>query len=147
MANSATHSDEPGALLRAAAPLLVVLMIIGGLFLWIGIPVIWLWIASQLTKSTQPSIGPYMLIAFGIPISMFAMARVLKRIDSVHSRATGRQLTVRVALPWLKSMRGERHSVRPTTALDLIMLSTLALAMLAFAIWFFGFAGSSLPNP
>jgi hypothetical protein len=30
--------------------------------------------------------------------------------------------------------------------LDRVMIASVALAILAFAVWFFGFAGSSLPK-
>jgi hypothetical protein len=43
-------------------------------------------------------------------------------------------------------MRGERASNRPTTVLDLVMMVSVSLALTAFGIWFFFFAGSSIPN-
>jgi hypothetical protein len=128
------------------APILILTMICGGILLWLGIPLVWLWIASQLTSGTQPTIGPYMLIAFAIPLSMVVMAKILRRVDGLHSRITGRQLTVRVQLPWLKSMRGERQTERPTTALDVIMLGTATVALIAMVVWFLGFAGNPLPS-
>ncbi len=43
-------------------------------------------------------------------------------------------------------MRGERRVDRRNGVLDTVMIISVALAGVAFAIWFFGFAGSSLPS-
>jgi hypothetical protein len=42
-------------------------------------------------------------------------------------------------------MRAERGSTRRGSVLDRVMIVSVALALVAFGIWFFGFAGSSLP--
>jgi hypothetical protein len=47
---------------------------------------------------------------------------------------------------WMKSMRGERDSGRPRSVLDVVMVWSVALALLCFGVWFFAFAGSSLPT-
>jgi hypothetical protein len=143
-AANTTHRPTPGQ--RALAPLLILAMILGGILLWLGVPLIWLWVASQMASGTQPTIGPYMLIAVAIPVSMILLAKLLRSIDALHGRITGRQLTGRVQLPWLKSMRAERNTIRPTTALDVIMLATAAFAIVALGVWFLLFAGNSLPT-
>jgi hypothetical protein len=43
-------------------------------------------------------------------------------------------------------MRGERGSGHPRTVLDVVMVFSVSLALLCFAVWFFVFAGSSLPT-
>jgi hypothetical protein len=43
-------------------------------------------------------------------------------------------------------MRGERGSGHQTTVLDVVMISSVAIAGTAFGVWFFLFAGSSLPG-
>jgi len=47
---------------------------------------------------------------------------------------------------WTRSMRGERKVDRRGGVLDRVMIISVALAGVAFAVWFFGFAGSSLPG-
>ena len=39
-----------------AAAIIVLAMLLAALFLWVGIPLLWLYIASQLVHSSQPSI-------------------------------------------------------------------------------------------
>ena len=131
---------------RPIAIFLVVLMGIGSIVLWIGIPVGWVWVASRTVKSSQPSLGPYLLVLFATPISMWLWSRLLFKMNSVYSSVTGQTYEVRTQLPWHKSMRGERGSGRPTTVLDLVMIVSVSLALTAFAVWFFVFAGSSLPG-
>ena len=114
--------------------------------LWIGIPVGWVWVASRTVKSSQPSLGPYVLVLLATPLSMWLWSKLLFRLNDLYSRLTGQTHEVRTQLPWHRSMRGERASNRPTTVLDLVMIVSVSIALTAFGIWFFFFAGSSIPN-
>jgi hypothetical protein len=133
-----------GRILLAA--LLIALMAIGSVVLWLGIPVGWLYLASRIVKSSQPSLGPYVLVLVGIPVSMIVVGKALSRLNRAYGEVTGATPAGRVRSPWMKSMRGERDSGRPRTVLDVVMVWSVALALLSFAIWFFLFAGSSLPT-
>jgi hypothetical protein len=131
---------------KPVAVLLVLLMAVGSVFLWIGIPVGWIWIASRIVKTSQPSFGPYVLVLLATPLSMWLVGRFLFKLNGVYARVTGQTYEVRTQLPWHKSLRDSRASNRPTTVLDLVMMISVTLALTAFGIWFFFFAGSSLPN-
>ena len=128
------------------ALLLIVLMAVGSVILWIGIPVGWIYAVSHMVNSSQPSLGPYVLLIFGIPITMALFGKLLFGLDHVYSRVTRQDSEVRFRAPWLKSMRGERNVARRLTVLEMTMIISVSVALLGFAIWFFGFAGSSLPN-
>jgi hypothetical protein len=130
---------------KPIAVLLVLLMALGSVFLWIGIPVGWVWIASRTVKTSQPTFGPYLLVLVATPLSMWLWAKLLFRLNGLYARVTGQTYEVRTQLPWHKSLRDQR-STRPTTVLDLVMMISVSLALTAFGIWFFFFAGSSLPN-
>lgn len=131
---------------RLGATGLILLMIFCSLMLWAGIPVLWLFIGSRVVDSTQPSMGPYMLVAVGILASVIIDALIISRLNQTYQRITHSEGKVRIPLPWLRSMRGERSSGRPTSVLDVILVGTVALAAIAAAVWFFAFAGSSLPG-
>ena len=135
---------RPGA--RLSAFFLIVLMAIGSVVLWIAIPLAWLYLGSQLTSSSQPTIGPYVVVLIGIPVSMFIVGRLLARLNGVYGQVTGKTPEVRVQLPWHRSMRAEREGSHPRTVLDVVMVCSVVLALLVFGIWFFLFAGSSLPG-
>ena len=129
---------------RPMALLLILLMAVGSVILWIGIPVGWVWVASRTVKTSQPSLGPYLLVLFAVPVSMWVWGRFLFRMNGLYSRLTGQDYEVRAQLPWHKSMRGERTSGRPTTVLDIVMVVSVSIAMLLFGVWFLLFAGSPI---
>jgi hypothetical protein len=131
---------------RLLGALLIALMAIGSVLLWLGIPVGWLYIVSRLVKSSQPSMGPYVLLIVGIPASMIVVGKGLSKLNRVYGEVMGTTSTARVRSPWMKSMRGERDSGRQRTVLDVVMVWSVALALLCFGVWFFAFAGSSLPS-
>jgi hypothetical protein len=131
---------------RLLGALLIALMAIGSVLLWLGIPIGWLYIVSRLVKSSQPSMGPYVLLIVGIPASMIVVGKALSKLNRVYGDVMGTTSTARVRSPWMKSMRGERDSGRQRTVLDAVMVWSVALALLCFGVWFFAFAGSSLPS-
>jgi hypothetical protein len=128
------------------AVLLIALMAIFSVVLWLGIPIGWLYLASRIAKSSQPSMGPYVLVLVGIPASMVVVGKLLSRLNRTYGALTGAAPAVRTRSAWMKSLRGERDSARPRTMLDVVMVWSVALALVCFAIWFFAFAGSSLPG-
>jgi hypothetical protein len=134
------------ALSKPTALVLIVLMAIGSVAMWIAVPVFWIWLAGRMQEGSQPSLGPYLLILFGIPITMVAVAKLLSKLNAAYGRVTGAEPRVRMQMPWNKSMRGERGSSTQATVLDVVMLISVSIALVAFAIWFFGFAGSSMPS-
>ena len=145
------QEEQPASLGRRvartpAAALVLLLMALGSILLWLAIPVGWVWIASQIVDSSQPSFGPYLLILIAVPISMYLAGKALFRLDGVFARLTGRDDEVRLQMPWHKSMRGERESGHKPTVLEAVMIISVSLALLSFAFWFFVFAGSSLPG-
>lgn len=155
MAHRQTTRDETAAPERslgrsiATAPvalLLIALMAIGSVVLWLGIPVGWLYLASQLVDSSQPTLGPYVLVIFGIPVTMFLFGKLLFTLDRVFERVTGRTSETDFRPPWLKSMRAERAPSRRLTVLEGVMIVSVSVALVAFAVWFFAFAGSPLPT-
>ena len=125
---------------------LVSLMVLGGLMLWFGNPVVWLWIGSQMSETQGVSMGPYAVVAFGIIASTIAVAWGLARIHRRYQEVSGRIPTVRVRLPWMRSVRGEEDSRPEITVLDVVVVSTALLGIVAAVFWFLFLAGSSLPS-
>ena len=154
MANSATtsharpqQSRTKKLLWSPVAILLVLLMAVGSILMWIGLPLGLIWLASSLTSSSQPSLGPYLLILIGLPVGMVIIGKALGSLDRMHGRITGRTDDDRQRAAWLQSMRDERGPKRKErSVLDTVMIISVILAIVAGAVWFFGFAGSSLPS-
>jgi hypothetical protein len=124
---------------------LVTLMVLGGLMLWFGNPVIWLWIGSQMSETQGASMGPYAVVALGIVASTVLVAWGLARIHRRYQEVSGHTPTVRVRLPWLRSVRGEEDARPEVTVLDVVMVLTALMGLCAAAVWFIGFAGPPLP--
>jgi hypothetical protein len=131
---------------KAAAAVLILAMSFAALLLWVGIPIGWLWIGSQLVSSSQPSMGPYAVVAIGIVASVVIDAMILSRLNRTYQRVTDSDGQVRIQLPWMKSMRGEREAPRQTTVLDIILVGSVTLAGLAMLLWWVFLAGSPLPG-
>jgi hypothetical protein len=122
-------------------------MVLGSAVMWLGAPVGWLWLASHLQQASQPTLGPYALILVGLPASMALIGAGLAALDRRFARITGYDPDERrIAAPWLRSVRGERAAGRRRTVLDVVMIASVAVAWSAFLVWFFAFAGSSLPG-
>jgi hypothetical protein len=131
---------------RVAAVALIAAMSVGSLVMWAGIPALWLLIASKLSSAQRAGLGPYLLIIIGIPASMAVVGKLLSRLNRVYGRVTGTTPTVRVRMPWHRSLRGEEEGRHPRTVLDVVMVCTVLTAAVVFGFWFFFLAGSSLPG-
>jgi heme/copper-type cytochrome/quinol oxidase subunit 2 len=116
--------------LRAGASgLLVVLMMLGaGLVLWIGVPVGWLYVGSQVQSATD-SIGTAILVMLvGVVVSIVAVVPILGWLNRKHLE--------------LRAARGlDTHG---QTALETVMTVSVVVAVIAFVIWFFVIVG---PGP
>jgi hypothetical protein len=132
-------SWNPGAVM------LVALMALGSVMMWIGVPLGLIYLASKLADTPNPSMGPYLLVLIGLPIGMAVIGKGLGALNRAHIRVTGAE-TDAYRPGWTRSMRGERRVDRRNGVLDKVMIVSVALALVAFGIWFFGFAGSSLPT-
>jgi heme/copper-type cytochrome/quinol oxidase subunit 2 len=117
-------------LLRAGASgLILVLMMLGaGLVLWIGVPIGWLWVGSQVQGATD-SIGTAIFVMLvGVVASIVAIVPILGWLNRKHLE--------------LRAARGlDTHG---QTALEAVMTVSVTIAVIAFVVWFFVIAG---PGP
>ena len=125
---------------------LIALMAIGSVVMWLGVPIGLIYLASRVADSTTPSMGPYVLILVGLVVGMMAVGKLLGALDRYHGRVTGLDDGKPQQAAWMKSMRGERERKRRRSVLDSVMIISVGVALLLFGIWFFAFAGSSLPG-
>ena len=126
----------------ARSALLIVLMSAVSLFMWIGVPLAWLWIAAQVSSDYQ---AIYLWVLFAIPLTMVAVGWVLFRINAVYIRVSHEPAGPRQTA-WLRSQAHDRSSSEPKRAIEVIMACSVGLAMALMAVWFFFFAGSPLPG-
>jgi hypothetical protein len=120
------------ALLRTgnAAIVLVAIMVLGSIVLWVGTPLAWLWIGSQVQGQTE-SLGDALAVAFvGVVITIMLLASVLSRLSDVY-RANR-----------MARGRGDPGHV----VLEGVLVVSAGITVTVFAIWFLFFAGAA-PAP
>jgi hypothetical protein len=128
-----------------AAIVLVALMALGSVVMWLGVPFGLIYLASKLADTPNPSMGPYLVVLIGLPIGMAVVGKGLGALNRAHIRLTGAEIDD-YRPGWTRSMRAERQVERRGGVLDRVMIVSVGVAALAFVVWFFGFAGSSLPG-
>src|SRR5439155_8693219 len=68
----------------AAAVLVLLIMFIGSLVLWIGTPLLWLWIGSQIEGATS-SLGTALGLSFiGVVATIALLAALLAKLSDVY---------------------------------------------------------------
>ena len=114
----------------AGAILVVSIMFLGSLGLWVGTPLLWLWVGSQIQGSTE-SLGTALGAAFlGAVVTIGVLASVLARLSDVY-----------------RSNRLARGLPDPGhVVLEGVLVVSAGVTIVAFVIWFFLFAGAA-PAP
>ena len=116
-------------LLRTGAGTILVaaIMFIGSLGLWVGTPLLWLWVGSQIQGATS-SLGTALGAAFvGAVLTIAAVASVLAKLSDVYRancRARGRD--------------DPGHLM-----LEGVLVVSAGITLTGFVVWFFLFAGTS----
>jgi len=128
-----------------AAIMLVALMALGSVVMWFGVPLGLIYLASRLADTPNPSMGPYLLVLIGLPVGMAVVGKGLGALNRAHIRLTGAEVD-EYRPGWTRSMRAERKVERRGGVLDRVMIISVGVAVVIAAVWFFGFAGSSLPG-
>lgn len=119
--------------------------------LWTGFPLFAVWVGSKVQGSFgSPSMTAVLVVVLVFAILVFAGAMALAWLNARYDELTGRPAPPRQVYPWLQSMRAERQTEirrqRGVSAAERVVVIAVVGAILALEIWFFFFAGSSLPN-
>lgn len=144
-ADSITMTDHrPHSSSRTLAAGLVAAMALGSVVMWVAVPAAWVLLAAQVSE-TRPTLMPLMMIFIGAPLTMLPAAKLLGVLDRRHQEVTGTLDERRRHAPWNTSMR-DSGDEGPRSVLAVVMVTSVALAFVALGVWFFLFAGSSLPS-
>jgi hypothetical protein len=143
-----THKllHRSGAVVRGAFSGLSALLL--SLVVALGIPLVWVWIASQLAgtkRDLTPSLA--VLITTGILVSYWVALVVGSRLRGRWVSADQQRASVR-RMSWNRSFRDEpRHAGdEQSDPVERLFVIVAVLGIVAFEVWFFFFAGSPLPN-
>ena len=116
--------------------------------IWTGAPLLGLWVGSKVAPDSGISMLAVAVVAVVIGAVAFTLVRLLGHLQAAHDRVTGHE-TARRQTSWLKPMsgqrtRGEGGQAPSMTASDYVFVGAVIIAVAAFEIWFFFYAGSSL---
>jgi hypothetical protein len=116
-------------LLRAGASGLILMMIMlgGGLVLWIGVPFGWLYLGSQIQAATDSVGTAIAAMMIGVVVSILLIVPALGWLNRKHVE--------------LREARGIETT---GTALEAVMTVSVLVAVIAFTLWFFVLEG---PGP
>jgi hypothetical protein len=107
-----------------------------------GVPLAWLWIASQLESSLfQVHYGPLVVMVVGMLGTYLAAIELAARVDR-----RDRTVQPRRPMNWNRSLSAERRPGARATSMERMFITATVTVAVAFEVWLFAFAGSSLPG-
>ena len=111
----------------AGAALVVLIMFIGSLVLWIGTPLLWLWVGSQIQGATD-SLGAGLAAMFvGVVATIAVLAALLAKLSNTYR-----------ANCVARGLNDPGHLV-----LEGVLVVSAGVTVAGFVIWFLFFAGAS----
>jgi hypothetical protein len=123
---------------RVVAAFLWVLMAIGSIAMWVGVPAGWLYVAGQITSDQAQHI---MLSVLGVPLAIIIWARGLFWLNRLHMRVTMPRL-----MREIEEADDEDEPRVIRGPLEPLIVGSLAFAILAMFVWFFFFADRPPPT-
>jgi hypothetical protein len=141
------HVAGRAALRRIALGIATILVSIN---IWTGSPLLALWVGSQTVGSNGLSMGAVFVVVLVLAACSMGLTVALTWLSARYDKLTGRPAAARQTSPWLRSMRGEREEIarqsRGISPVERVVVISVVACVITFEIWFFFFAGSSLPN-
>jgi hypothetical protein len=120
--------------------------LVGALLIGFGVPLFWIFVASQFYGKTGAVNGPVAaFIGTGILVSYYGLLLIA---SYVRARLLKREMGRPARDPWNRSMRdtpykpGERQS----DPVERLFVATAIVSMIAFLVWFAFFAGAPFPT-
>ena len=118
--------------------------------IWTGGPLLAVWVGSQVAGGSGLSMGALFAVVAVLAVSVAGGVVALTWLSARYDALTGRPPAQRRTSPWMRSMRGEREEDakkrQGTSGVERIVVFSVVAAVAAFEVWFFFFAGSSLPK-
>jgi hypothetical protein len=119
--------------------------------LWTGAPLFAVWVGSKVQGNLNNlSMTALFSVIVVLAVMVFLLATALTWLNAKYDEVSGRPPAARHTSPWLRSLRDEpEEDIRRKygiSAVERVVVVSVVAAVMAFEIWFFFFAGSSLPN-
>jgi membrane protein YdbS with pleckstrin-like domain len=115
--------------------------IVLGAVVGLGVPVLWIWIGSQVQNSTAPSWTALAVVHVGMITTLLAIAGVF---SFFVARAGERK---RARVDWMRGQSEERHqdTIAEVHPLEMIVIFAVFVDVIVFLVWFFFFADPGNP--
>jgi multisubunit Na+/H+ antiporter MnhC subunit len=121
--------------------------IVGALLIGFGVPLFWIFIASQFYDKTGAVTGPVaVFIGTGILVSYYGLLLIASwvrgRLLRRQAQGRGRRAS------WNRSMRDTpyRPGQERSDPIERLFVATAIVSLVAFLVWFALFAGAPFPN-
>jgi hypothetical protein len=118
---------------------------------WTGAPLFAIWVGSKVQGNLNNiSMTALFSVVLVLAVSVFGLGYLLTWLNVKYDEVTGRPPAARRTSPWMRSMRDERvedvQQKYGISGVERIVVICAVVGCLAFEIWFFFFAGSSLSH-
>jgi hypothetical protein len=118
--------------------------------LWTGAPLLAVWVGAQAQGGRVLSLRGVLTVLVVLATLAFLLGWALAWLTAKYDQLVGRPPALTRTSPWQRHMRGEldehlrtRYSL---SAPERVVAACVIAGVVAFEIWFFFFAGSSLPS-
>ena len=145
MAERVAEQTAPRPASRFKRVALAILMAIVAVNIWTGSPLFALWVGSKVQGGGPPKMSALVAVIAVLGTLSYLLYQLMQRIGRAYDKAAGIQPGVRTHAPWMRSMRDEEKrdpTARPVPATERIVVVSVIVAVVAFEIWFFFFAGA-----
>ena len=120
-------------------PFKVAGFVLGVAFLGVGVPLLWVFIASKMADTfLKVPLLPLFVMVAGLLATYMALGALVTRYDKE------RQAMGPPRMSWNRSLSADRNASAATTQWERVFITTAIIVAILFEIWFFLFAGSSL---
>lgn len=140
------RSETPGWY-RPARLGLAVLTALLTVNLYTGAPLLAIWVGSQVQGGTGLTMSAVAAVLGVLAVAVTLIVIALVRVESLYKFLSGEPVHTKRISPWMRSLRDERPELaerRPMTGFEKTLIAAVVVAALAFEVWFFFFAGSSI---
>jgi hypothetical protein len=118
--------------------------------IWTGAPLLAVWVGSQAQGGRVISLRGVVTVLVVLAVLAFLLGWALAWLSAKYDQLVGRPPTLARTSPWQRRMRGELDEHLRTryalSAPERVVAACVIAGVLAFEVWFFFFAGSSLPS-
>jgi len=126
---------------RIEVAALAVVIVLGSLLLWVGVPFGGLWVAGQVAAS---ALGAVLFALVAVPVAMVAVGWLLYRVNGRYEALRGTERRAASPPAWRSSLGEERATERRRRGgrplIEIAMTLSAVTAMVVLFVWFFLYA-------